>query len=55
MDTKVSVHGLVVHPDTGKLDIIVDGYKYNSENKFDFISREINKSRFLFTGIGFLF
>ncbi len=30
MDTKVSVHGLVVHPDTGKLDIIVDGYKYNS-------------------------
>lgn len=30
MDTKVSVHGLVVHPDTGKLDIIIDGYKYNS-------------------------
>ncbi|KAA0942135.1 carbonic anhydrase [Sporosarcina sp. ANT_H38] len=30
MDKKVSVHGLVVHPDTGKLDIIVDGYKYNS-------------------------
>lgn len=29
MDTKVSVHGLVVHPDTGKLDIIIDGYKYN--------------------------
>ena len=26
MDTKVPVHGLVVHPDTGKLDVIVDGY-----------------------------
>ncbi|WP_342514465.1 carbonic anhydrase [Sporosarcina sp. FSL K6-1522] len=26
MDSKVPVHGLVVHPDTGKLDIIVDGY-----------------------------
>lgn len=30
MDKKVSIHGLVVHPDTGKIDIIVDGYKYNS-------------------------
>lgn len=26
MDKNVPVHGLVVHPDTGKLDIIVDGY-----------------------------
>ena len=31
MDNKVPVHGLVAHPDTGKLDIIVDGYAYNSE------------------------
>ena len=42
-------------PTTGKLDIIVDGYKYNSEKLIRHISREINKSRFLFTGIGFLF
>ena len=26
MDKKVPVHGLVVHPDTGKLDVIDDGY-----------------------------
>ena len=26
MDKKVPVHGLVIHPDTGKLDIIEDGY-----------------------------
>ncbi|MCG7336826.1 carbonic anhydrase [Sporosarcina sp. ACRSM] len=26
MDRNVPIHGLVVHPDTGKLDIIVDGY-----------------------------
>ena len=32
MDTNVPVHGLVVHPDTGKLDIIVDGYSnFNGE------------------------
>ncbi|MEK5068454.1 beta-class carbonic anhydrase [Sporosarcina sp. FSL K6-1508] len=30
MDKKVAVHGLVVHPDTGKLDTIVDGYKFNT-------------------------
>ncbi len=28
MDRKVPVHGLVVHPDTGQLDIIVDGYDH---------------------------
>lgn len=27
MDRKVPVHGLVVHPETGHLDIIVDGYE----------------------------
>lgn len=26
MDTTVPVHGLVMHPDTGKLDVIEDGY-----------------------------
>lgn len=26
MDKKVPVHGLVIHPDTGKLDVIEDGY-----------------------------
>jgi carbonic anhydrase len=31
MDRKVPIHGLVVHPDTGKLDIIVDGYAFNVE------------------------
>lgn len=31
MDIKVPVHGLVVQPDTGKLDIIVDGYKQISK------------------------
>ncbi|MFJ7936610.1 beta-class carbonic anhydrase [Sporosarcina sp. NPDC096371] len=28
MDKKVPIHGLVAHPDTGKLDIIVDGYAF---------------------------
>jgi len=32
MDKKVAVHGLVVHPNTGKLDIIIDGYMHNSNN-----------------------
>ncbi|HEX5564811.1 MAG TPA: carbonic anhydrase [Sporosarcina sp.] len=32
MDRKVPVHGLVAHPDTGLLDIIVDGYKAIDEN-----------------------
>ncbi|MFS0577005.1 carbonic anhydrase [Sporosarcina sp. 179-K 3D1 HS] len=27
MDSKVPIHGLVVHPDTGQLDVIVDGYQ----------------------------
>lgn len=27
MDKTVPVHGLVAHPDTGKLDIIIDGYE----------------------------
>ncbi|MDW0110848.1 beta-class carbonic anhydrase [Sporosarcina aquimarina] len=27
MDKTVPVHGLVIHPDTGKLDVIDDGYK----------------------------
>ena len=27
----VPVHGLVISPDTGKLDLIVDGYKYGKE------------------------
>ncbi len=26
MDQNVPIHGMVVHPDTGKLDVIVDGY-----------------------------
>lgn len=26
MDSKVPVHGLVAHPDTGRLDIIINGY-----------------------------
>lgn len=26
---KIPVHGLVIHPETGKLDLIVDGYKQN--------------------------
>jgi carbonic anhydrase len=30
MDQTVPVHGLVAHPDTGQLDIIVDGYKHYS-------------------------
>ena len=30
MEKKVAIHGLVVHPDTGKLDIIIDGYKFNA-------------------------
>ena len=28
MDHKVPVHGLVAHPDTGQLDIIVNGYDF---------------------------
>lgn len=32
MDKKVAVHGLVVHPSTGKLDIIIDGYMHNSND-----------------------
>lgn len=32
MDTTVPVHGLVAHPDTGKLDIIVDGYAFAAQN-----------------------
>ena len=32
MDTTVPVHGLVAHPDTGKLDIIVDGYAFATKN-----------------------
>lgn len=32
MDRKVAVHGLVAHPDTGLLDIIVDGYDAIDEN-----------------------
>ena len=32
MDKKVAVHGLVVHPNTGKLDIIIDGYMHNSND-----------------------
>lgn len=32
MDKKVAVHGLVVHPTTGKLDIIIDGYMHNSND-----------------------
>ncbi|CAM3212920.1 carbonic anhydrase [Filibacter tadaridae] len=31
MDNAVPVHGLVVHPDTGLLDIIVDGYANTEE------------------------
>ncbi len=31
MDKKVPIHGLVVHPNTGKLDVIIDGYKNISE------------------------
>ena len=27
MDKNVPVHGLVIHPETGKLDVIIDGYK----------------------------
>lgn len=27
MDPSVPVHGLVAHPDTGALDVIIDGYK----------------------------
>lgn len=32
MDKKVPVHGLVAHPDTGKLDVIVDGYTLTTTN-----------------------
>ncbi|MCG7345740.1 carbonic anhydrase [Sporosarcina sp. ACRSL] len=32
MDRKVPVHGLVAHPDTGRLDIIVNGYDSIDEN-----------------------
>lgn len=32
MDKKVPVHGLVIHPDTGKLDIIDDGYTELSQS-----------------------
>ncbi|WP_318616475.1 carbonic anhydrase [Sporosarcina sp. YIM B06819] len=32
MDTTVPIHGLVAHPDTGKLDIIVDGYAFATKN-----------------------
>ncbi|MFS0690314.1 carbonic anhydrase [Sporosarcina sp. 179-K 8C2 HS] len=32
MDRKVPVHGLVAHPDTGLLDIIVNGYDSIDEN-----------------------
>ncbi|WP_252504162.1 carbonic anhydrase [Sporosarcina sp. Marseille-Q4943] len=32
MDRKVPVHGLVAHPDTGLLDIIVNGYDLIDEN-----------------------
>ena len=28
MDRKVPVHGLVAHPDTGQLDVIVNGYDF---------------------------
>ncbi|MEK5037169.1 beta-class carbonic anhydrase [Sporosarcina sp. FSL K6-3457] len=28
MDVNVPIHGLVAHPDTGKLDIIVNGYDF---------------------------
>lgn len=31
MDKNVPIHGLVVHPDTGKLDVIVDGYAMSGE------------------------
>lgn len=32
MDCKVPVHGLVAHPDTGLLDIIINGYDAIDEN-----------------------
>jgi len=32
MDHNVPIHGLVVHPDTGQLDVIVDGYAYIDED-----------------------
>lgn len=32
MDSKVPIHGLVIHPDTGKLDVIVDGYEFVENN-----------------------
>lgn len=32
MDSKVPIHGLVVHPDTGQLDVIVDGYQSVAES-----------------------
>lgn len=32
MDRKVPVHGLVAHPDTGLLDIIINGYDTVDEN-----------------------
>ncbi len=27
LPTEVPVHGLVIHPDTGKLDLVVNGYE----------------------------
>ncbi|MBE1555880.1 beta-class carbonic anhydrase [Sporosarcina limicola] len=33
MDNQVPVHGLVAHPDTGRLEVIVDGYKFHTENQ----------------------
>jgi len=32
VDRKVPIHGLVVHPDTGQLDVIVDGYQSVTED-----------------------
>lgn len=31
MDPRVKIHGLVAHPDTGKLDIIIDGNEFSSK------------------------
>jgi carbonic anhydrase len=30
---KIPVHGLVISPDTGKLDVITDGYDYSENNE----------------------
>ncbi|MFP3126741.1 MULTISPECIES: beta-class carbonic anhydrase [Bacillaceae] len=33
MPDQIAVHGMVIHPETGKLDLVVDGYaNVNSEN-----------------------